>query len=1078
MTPVTENVKIEGFRLSLQQRNLWAAQQVAVEGIFRAVCAVAIDGTLRPDVLQQSLAQVVSRHEILRTTFQRPAGIKTPFQIVSPRPDYAWQFVDLGEVAASSQQHEINQWFALELERPYDLARAPLLRATLIGLAEARHVLVMSLPAICADARTLAHVTSEVAAAYESALIGEGPAGEPLQYADFAQWQQELVEGSDEQASRGTAYWNDMATGRVPAPALPLTKRTPTEQPFAEAAVGVALEAALRSKIESMARAHRTSVAAVLFAGWQAVLWRLAGEPDSAFVLHRLCDGRTLEDLQGALGLYAKYLPMRCRCRDERFADHLRGVIEAWNDADELQEFADVDPCLECVAAFGFEQRPAPFDRAGLSFSALEQHVHLRPFTLKLSCVDSSDRLALNLLYNRHVIDAQAATKFAGYLERFLAAVVEDASRTLGEVDIPGDEEREHLMLGVNQTATEFAGPACIHELFEAQAARTPDALAVMSGPDHLTYRDLNVRANQLSHLLRRRGVKPNVAVGLAIGRSVEMIVGLLGIVKAGGAYVPLNPEHPPARLARQLGDSQAPILVTNRAAVAALPGFSGEIVDLERDRALLEAEPQGTPPPSASSGNLVYVIYTSGSTGVPKGVGVSHRSLVNYTQFMMRRLQIDRPLHFATVSTLTADLGNTCIFPALVSGGCLHVLGADVSMEPALFRKYVATRPIDVLKIVPSHLSALLVSEGDAEVLPAKYLVLGGEALSWELVSRIERARPACRILNHYGPTETTVGCLTWSVDGAHASSGSLTVPIGRPIANMRAYILNRRLRPVPAGVVGELFIGGAGVADGYVNQPEETAARFIPDPFAHDRSARLYRTGDLARHLPDASIEFVGRADHQVKVRGHRVELGEIEAVLAGSAGVRQTVVTVSADADGDQRLIAYVAPSSGETLSHDALRAFAREKLPDYMIPSVFVVLPAMPLTPNGKVDRAALPAPDQARRDLQRPFVAPRTPVEESLANIWATILKRPQIGVDDDFFELGGHSLLATRVVSQMRRVFQVEVPLGSLFEFPTVAALAEEIERSTGGQASRLLADLAELEDLSDDEAAKLLGLG
>jgi acyl carrier protein len=371
--------------------------------------------------------------------------------------------------------------------------------------------------------------------------------------------------------------------------------------------------------------------------------------------------------------------------------------------------------------------------------------------------------------------------------------------------------------------------------------------------------------------------------------------------------------------------------------------------------------------------------------------------------------------------------------------------------------------------------MSTLLVTDTDGGILPAKYLVLGGEALSWELAERIARTGAACRILNHYGPTETTVGCLTWAVSPTGATPTSLTVPIGGPIANTRAYVLDRRLRPVPTGVTGELYISGAGVADGYVKQPEETAARFVPDPFAQDPPARMYRTGDLARHLADDAIEFVGRADHQVKVRGYRVELGEIEAVLLSTPDIRQAVVIVSGDTAGDQQLIAYVAPSSGATLSHDALRASAREKLPDYMIPSTFVVLPAMPLTPNGKVDRAALPPPDRARPDLQRVFVAPRTPVEQALAGIWATILKRTEVGVHDDFFELGGHSLLATRVVSQMRRVFQVEIPLGSLFEFPTVAALAEHIDSSTAGQASRLLADLAELENLSEEEAAKLL---
>ena len=397
--------------------------------------------------------------------------------------------------------------------------------------------------------------------------------------------------------------------------------------------------------------------------------------------------------------------------------------------------------------------------------------------------------------------------------------------------------------------------------------------------------------------------------------------------------------------------------------------------------------------------------------------------------------------------------------------------------MEGSLFRKYVATRPIDVLKIVPSHLNALLASDGDAQILPSQYLIVGGEALGWELLERVAKIRHTCKILNHYGPTETTVGSLTFAVDGTDHAAGSLTVPIGRPIANMRAYILDPRLRPVPTGVTGELYIGGEGVADGYVNQPGETAARFMPDPFVSDPAARVYRTGDLARHLSDGNIEFVGRADHQVKVRGFRVELGEIEAVLAESRSVRQAVVIVCGDPAGDQRVVAYVTPSAAAALSQDELRASAREKLPDYMIPSSFVVLSTMPLTPNGKVDRAALPAPDESRPDQQRVFVAPRTPVEKELANIWASLLKLSEVGAHDNFFELGGHSLLATRVVSQMRKVFRIEIPLGSLFESPTVAASAEIIERAADGQASRLLADITELEQLSDEEAARLLRL-
>jgi amino acid adenylation domain-containing protein len=707
--------------------------------------------------------------------------------------------------------------------------------------------------------------------------------------------------------------------------------------------------------------------------------------------------------------------------------------------------------------------------------SPLAQHVRLRPFTLTLSCVQGAGALAGELRYNQDEFDGAVVARLAGYFERFVAAVVEDADRTLGEVDVLGDEEREHLLFGLNQTGRDFPREGCVHQLFEAQAARTPDAVAVVAEPDQGTYRDLNERANQLAHLLRRHGVQPDVRVGLCVRPSVDMIVGLLGILKAGGAYVPLNPQHPAPRLAVQLAESDARVLVTSDDAVAP-DGFAGAIIDLRRDAALLDAQPESNAAAAASGDNLVYVIYTSGSTGTPKGVGVRHRSLVNYTQFILRRLAVDGPLHFATVSTITADLGNTCIFPALASGGCLHVLGSDVAMEPRRFEEYVSKRPIDILKIVPSHLSTLLVSQSYASMLPSKHLILGGEALPRELVERIATTGATCRILNHYGPTEATVGCLTFDVDPAGAGGSSLTVPIGRPIANLRAYILDSRLRPVPTGVAGELYVGGEGLAAGYINDPAETAARFLPDPFVREAAARIYRTGDLARYLPDGAIEFLGRADHQVKVRGFRVEPGEIEAVLTAEAGVRDAVVVVRPGTSGDPRLVAYVTAAAGP-LRPDTLRACVQEKLPDYMVPSAFVVLPSLPLTPNGKVDRAALPPPDDSRPDLERAFVAPRTPIERELSNIWASLLNVKDVGVHDNFFDLGGHSLLATRVVSQMRRVFALEIPLGSLFTSPTVAALAEEIERATGARTSDLLVDVAELEQLSDEEAARLLSV-
>ncbi|HEY8414048.1 MAG TPA: amino acid adenylation domain-containing protein, partial [Pyrinomonadaceae bacterium] len=705
---------------------------------------------------------------------------------------------------------------------------------------------------------------------------------------------------------------------------------------------------------------------------------------------------------------------------------------------------------------------------AGLKLSLVGLETLLGPFKLRLACFRSAGSIRAELFYNAHDFDRETVERYAGYFKRLVA---QTSGVTLGNIDILNEDERRRL-IDINRTASEFSVNKSIHELFEEQAARTPQATALVCGDVKLTYAELNARANRLAHLLRRRGLTPNARAGICTERSAETIIALLGILKAGGAYVPLNPEHPTARLTLQLAESNASILVTKGAARNELLEFRGEVIDLDTDRSLLLAEPETNPPRVNTSGGLAYVIYTSGSSGVPKGVAVGHQGLVNYTEFILRRLHVDEPLHFATVSTITADLGNTCIFPALVSGGCLHLISYDVAMERMLFSEYVARHPIDVLKIVPSHLNALLAAEADGDILPKRYLILGGEALSWELVDRIYQTNPTCELINHYGPTETTVGSLTFTVKPHDISSHSLTVPIGQPIANTRVYILDRHLNLMPTGVPGELFIGGAGLGWGYLNQPMETAARFVPDPFSDEPGARLYRTGDMARHVADGNVEFLGRMDHQVKVRGFRVELGEIEVVLLKHREIRQAVVITEAGTTENQRLLAYVVTSGSKPPSIDELRNFAGQHLPDYMIPSTFVFLKTLPLTANGKIDRAALPAPDEARPDLERLFVGPRNAVEKELADIWAELLKLDQVGVHDNFFELGGHSLLATQVVSRIRKALNCELPLRSLFESPTIAQLAENIEGSTASDTERLL---AEIENLSDEEVEMIL---
>jgi amino acid adenylation domain-containing protein len=1079
----------QGFRLSSQQKELWSLQGAGKQS-FYAVCAISIEGDLKLVELEEAVRNIVKRHEILRTTFLRPAGIKTAFQVVGGEAQFLCEPLDLSNLLPEKQEAEIETRIVEETKKPFDLERGPVLRVVLIKLGEQRHALIVSLPAICADSVTLSNFVGELATAYDSTGNGQKAEADPMQYADFAEWQNELLAAQEESGQAGRDFW--LQVGAASFPTLPLEKRAAEAPTFSEDSLSVALDFGAWAKIESAARDKRASPASVLFACWQILIWRLTGK--SNFNIFNLCDGRQIEDLKQALGPYAKYLPINCHCQHVSFDTLVKATHHAISEVAEWQEY--FEPVTDWhstnnAVAFEFEERPSNFETGRLSFSILKQNVCFQPFKLKLSFARAGEVLTATLRYNSQLFSRETIERFAGYFQKILKTLVLDVPQPnqpgkpepqievdtadLRSIEILSDTERESLLVELNRTETDYESDKCIQQLFEAQVERTPDANALVFGDRELTYHDLNVGANQLAHHLRKLGVAPNDRVGLCVARGAEMIVSMLGILKAGGAYVPLNPAHPAERLAIQLAESKASILITDGDSGGSFC-FAGETVDLDRDQEMLKAQAETNPSLVTTPNNLIYVIYTSGSTGIPKGVAVQQRNLVNYTQFILRRLQVDGPLRFATVSTITADLGNTCIFPSLVSGGCLHVISYDVSMEGELFRDYVAKSAIDVLKIVPSHLNALLASQPEG-ILPARYLIFGGEALSWELVERVSRTGHTCKIVNHYGPTETTVGSLTFSVDGHDRSPYSMTVPIGRPIANTRVYILDDRLQPTPMGAAGELYIGGAGVAAGYLNQTAETAARFIADPFASEPGARLYRTGDLARCLPDGNVEFLGRLDTQVKVRGFRVELGEIETLLAQHPSVRQAVVTTWRQASEDvpstvERLTAYLVTSGGRPPSQEELRGFLQQRLPDYMVPSAFVLLKSLPLTPNGKVDRSALPAPDEARPELQRTFVEPRTPVEKELAHIWEELLRVNEVSVHDNFFDLGGHSLLATQVVSRMRKRFQMEIPLRSLFELPTIGALAEKIQQENENEAARML---SELENLSDEEAERLL---
>jgi amino acid adenylation domain-containing protein len=666
-------------------------------------------------------------------------------------------------------------------------------------------------------------------------------------------------------------------------------------------------------------------------------------------------------------------------------------------------------------------------------------------FKLKLVVERSGSELRFRFYYDGSRFDEANVRRIAGYYQTLLAAAVAHPETAVSRLPLLDVAERNRLLHQWNQTAAEYPH-CCWHELFEAQAERTPERPALQFAERSLSYRELNQQANRLGHYLRSLGVGPDALVGLCLERSAEMMVAVLAILKAGGAYVPLNADNPKPRLAQQLSGAVA--LITEAKLLARMPDFAGPVLCLDRDQSRWAEQPATNPSTNTNPENLIYVIYTSGSTGVPKGVAVRHRNLVNYAHFIIRRLELERfpeGLHFATVSTLGADLGNTCIFPALISGGCLHVISYEVSTDSQRFASYCEHHPIDVLKIVPSHLQALLGASDAGAVLPRKYLITGGESLTAALIEKVESFHPGCELLNHYGPTETTVGSLTLRLKEFAKQSGGSSIPIGRPIANTQVYILDQHLEPVPVGVIGELYIAGAGVTAGYLNQAEKTAERFLPDPFSRTPEAKMYRTGDLARYREDGNVEFLGRGDDQVKIRGFRIELGEIEAVLGRHPGVKQAVVLVRQESDGEKRLVGYVVPRAEAAVTGEQLRSYLKEQLPDYMVPTAMVMLAKLPLNANGKIDRQALPAPEQAQ---SKTYVAPRTPTEEVLANIWCEVLRRDRISTHDNFFELGGHSLMATQIVSRVREQFKVELGLRVLFEKPTIAGLSEAVRNA------------------------------
>ncbi|MET0400647.1 MAG: amino acid adenylation domain-containing protein, partial [Longimicrobiaceae bacterium] len=1004
--------------LSFAQQRLWFIQQLdPASSAYNMPYPLRLMGALDVPAMRRSLTELVRRHESLRTVFAATAG--EPVQVVLPPGPARLPVADLSGLPGGAREAEARRLAAEESARPFDLARGPLMRATALRLADGDWGVVFNLHHIVSDGWSTGVLTREVSALYGALSRGlPSPlAPLPVQYPDYALWQRERISGDELEAQLG--FWRDALEGAPPLLELP-TDRPRAAVPGARAGVvPFAVEPAVAAALRELGLREGTTPFITLLAAFQALLARWSGQDDVS--VGTPVAGRDRVETEGLIGFFVNTLVLRADLSDDpAFRALLGRVREATLAAyahqevpfEKLVEELRVERSLLHTPLFQVMFSLQNMDRGELRMGDLEvgglgRGEDVAKFDLSVTLAEDDGHLRGSFAYRADLFDRATMERMADHFGRLLEAVAARPELRLSAVELLGGAERARVLDGWSRSGDASADSGtCVHELFAAQAARTPGAVALAAGEERVTYAELDARSAALAHALARRGVGPDVRVGVCVERSPEMVVALLAVLRAGGAYLPLDPAYPAARLADMLADAGAPLLLTQPHLREAVPDFGGEVVMVDGEHEP-SADADALPlPPSPE--NLACVIYTSGSTGRPKGTGVPHRAIpgffrgVEYARWDAGTVSLQH-------SSVSWDALTLELWPALLSGGTC-VLYPGRTPEPAVLAEQVRAHGVNTLWLTSAYFN--LVVDAFPEVLAGvEQVMTGGETVSVPHARRALELYPELRLVNGYGPSETTVFAACFPVP---AGFDGPALPLGRPVGDRRVYLLDPGFGATPQGARGELCIGGPAVARGYLGRPALTAERFVPDPFPGEPGARLYRSGDLARWRPDGLLELAGRTDFQAKIRGFRVEPGEVEARLAAHPAVREAVVLVREDVPGEKRLVGYVAADGGAVAPAE-LREHLAARLPEYLVPSALVVLDGFPLTPNGKVDRRALPAPDGA--DAAE-HVAPRTPTEEILAGIWADVLRRERVGVTEDFFALGGHSLLATQVVSR------------------------------------------------------------
>jgi amino acid adenylation domain-containing protein len=1062
------------FPTTFAQQRLWFLEQLQPGSTSYLVpWSLRIEGELNASALEKSLAEIIRRHEILRTTFSWRDEM--PMQVVgSP----AFTLTVLNISGLDRPEEKAAEMGRAEARIPLDLEHGPLFRAQLLRLNPQLHILLLTMHHIIFDGWSRRILIQELSALYDAFCAGRPSLLPPpnLQYADYAVWQRQQLQGTN--LEKQLSYWRKQLAGVPASLDLPVDRPRPPVQTFNGAKLPIAFSKDLTEKLNTFSRQNGATLFMTLLAGFQTLLSRYSLQDDIA--VGTPIANRNRAELEEMIGFFANTLVMRAKLSDEtNFKELVAQVretsLEAYAHQDvpfeklveELRPDRNLsqNPLFQVLFSLQNSPRQA-FELSGLTLRLMDLGETTSKFDISAFLSESPDGVRGRFEFNTDLFDSETIQRMIGHYEMLLAAAVEHPHIPVSKIPLLTDEERSLILDGWNCTKSEYPQTMCLHQLIEAQAKRTPDAIAVVMGKEQISYRALDKKANQLANYLQQRGVGPETLVGVFLERSIDMVIVLLGVLKAGGAYIPLDPAYPSERIAFILEDAGAKVLLTQQDLVSVLPSGSAVVITMDAMQGRTAKEGKKSPIAKLTPQNLAYVLYTSGSTGKPKGVQITHANLVNFLFSMRAEPGLAPEDTLLAVTTLSFDIAGLEIYLPLVTGAKIILASRSEAADGQRLLQLIRNRKPTIIQSTPATWRMLIEAgwEGSAELK----VLCGGEALPGNLTAQL---LPRCSELwNMYGPTETTIWSSVYRVNSATA-----TAPIGRPIANTTFYILDAHMQPVPIGVSGELYIGGDGVARGYLSRPELTEAGFVPNPFDRRPDAKLYRTGDLARYLPDGNVQYLGRTDFQVKVRGFRIELGEIESVLAKHSSVRQAVVAAREDSPGDKRLVAYIVPKPGQHLSLVDARAYLKQTLPDYMLPTGLVALEALPLTPNGKVDRKALPKPDLAKA-VSGLAAPPRDELETKVAMIWQEILGIPSVNITDNFFDLGGHSLMAVRLMNEIKKLTGVEIPLTALFQGATIERLANLI-RGTASVPQAIVHQIQPGNDRPPFFAAVLAGL-